>query len=419
MAGIQNVASNFPGGFNNVTIRGIPITQAQPGQVFWVGNAPTSVLRGQVAASDSNQGTFNAPFATIQGAIANCVPNRGDIIFVKPGHQETIIGATANQTGGAVTANNLSLYCSGVAIIGLGIGAARPTITFTTSTAASILLGGTPASVTGSIAAASSTAVATLTVTAVGSGTLYAGSTITGTGILPGTYIISQLSGTTGGIGTYQVNLSQTFSSGTITAAQGQNVSIQNILFQANFAAVASVFSMTALSFAKDLTIEKCEFRDISSVLNFVSILTQAATTANSLDGLTFDANFISSLGTTAATTAIKFVVANDRVSIRDNYGNWAALNGTPALLSTGANNVTNFDLGRNRLWRLNTVTTANFITTSGTAWTGHCYDNYFFHLPSGTGIWINTGTGLGFTNNYSQITGAADKSQLINPVAV
>jgi hypothetical protein len=58
-------------------------------------------------------------------------------------------------------------------------------------------------SVTGSIAED------VLTVTAVGSGTVYPGSTISGTGITTGTKIASQLTGTTGGVGTYLLTVSQ------------------------------------------------------------------------------------------------------------------------------------------------------------------------------------------------------------------
>ena len=46
-----------------------------------------------------------------------------------------------------------------------------------------------------------------LTVSAVGSGTVYPGSTIAGTGIATGTQIVSQISGSIGGVGTYYVNV--------------------------------------------------------------------------------------------------------------------------------------------------------------------------------------------------------------------
>lgn len=48
-----------------------------------------------------------------------------------------------------------------------------------------------------------------LHVTAVGSGTVVAGATITGTGVNTGTKVISQVSGTPGGVGVYRVNQSQ------------------------------------------------------------------------------------------------------------------------------------------------------------------------------------------------------------------
>lgn len=80
-------------------------------------------------------------------------------------------------------------------------------------------------SVTGSIAPSTTpdgrAGVTTLTVTAVASGTLVDGATIAGTGVTTGTKIVSQLSGTTGGVGTYEVDIPQTVASTTITASYG------------------------------------------------------------------------------------------------------------------------------------------------------------------------------------------------------
>lgn len=69
-------------------------------------------------------------------------------------------------------------------------------------------------SVTGAIAAT------TLTVSAVGSGSLRIGDQVFGTGILPNTVITAFGTGV-GGTGTYTVNQSQTFSSGTLTGPAG------------------------------------------------------------------------------------------------------------------------------------------------------------------------------------------------------
>jgi hypothetical protein len=58
----------------------------------------------------------------------------------------------------------------------------------------------------------------TMTVSVVGSGTLAPNQLVTGTGVLTNTRIVSQITGPTGGTGTYTVDQSQTVSSTTITA---------------------------------------------------------------------------------------------------------------------------------------------------------------------------------------------------------
>lgn len=87
------------------------------------------------------------------------------------------------------------------------------------------------ASVTGSIGAVATTSVTgsiagnVLTVSAVGSGTIFPGATLSGTGgggVASGTKVVGQISGTTGGVGTYALSVpNQTVTSTTITAAAG------------------------------------------------------------------------------------------------------------------------------------------------------------------------------------------------------
>jgi hypothetical protein len=120
--------NNFPGGFAaGVTIRGVPLVNTHPGKAFWVYNG-TALSDRQISGSDGNPGTFDKPFSTVAGALAQCTAGRGDIVFVKPGHAETISAATAWTK-------------QGVAIVGLGAGADRPTFTFS-ATASKITLGG-------------------------------------------------------------------------------------------------------------------------------------------------------------------------------------------------------------------------------------------------------------------------------------
>src|SRR5579862_3530731 len=84
---------------------------------------------------------------------------------------------------------------------------------------------GTPpqaGSVTGAIAPATaaftgSIAANVLTVSALSSGILVLGETITGSGIVPGTTLVNQITGAPNGIGTYTVSIPQTVASGSMT----------------------------------------------------------------------------------------------------------------------------------------------------------------------------------------------------------
>ena len=107
--------SNFPGGFEyGISIRGVPLVQTHPGKVFWVYNG-TTLDTGHKSGSNGNKGTFNAPFATLDYAVGQCRANKGDIIFVKPGHSETL------------TSTSVAVDVAGIAIVGLGQGSNRPT----------------------------------------------------------------------------------------------------------------------------------------------------------------------------------------------------------------------------------------------------------------------------------------------------
>lgn len=121
-------ASNYPNGFPlGVMIRGVPLSQTHPGRAFWLSNNTSGLLAGQKGGSDGNRGTFDAPFSTLAGALSQCVANRGDVIFVKPGHAETVSSSTA-----------LTLSVAGVAIVGLGTGSSRPKWTIDTANTATI-----------------------------------------------------------------------------------------------------------------------------------------------------------------------------------------------------------------------------------------------------------------------------------------
>ncbi len=91
----------------------------------------SAIGRGRAFYVDSNNGSDNnsgkTPYtalATIDTAIGKCEANRGDIIYVLPGHTEDVSSAT-------------SIVCdvAGVSIVGLGYGSLRPTLSFTAAAA--------------------------------------------------------------------------------------------------------------------------------------------------------------------------------------------------------------------------------------------------------------------------------------------
>jgi len=90
------------------------------------------------------------------------------------------------------------------------------------------------ASFTGSIA------TTTLTVSAVSAGAIYPSMQITGAGVTAGTRIVAQLTGTTGGAGTYTVSVSQTVTSTAMTGDLPSQIQvaqdgIYNFQFSAQF----------------------------------------------------------------------------------------------------------------------------------------------------------------------------------------
>ena len=86
------------------------------GNIFWVDSGTLTTTGGDTVG---HGGSPDAPFLTIDYAIGQCTANNGDVIYVLPGHAETIT------TAGAITCD-----VAGISIIGIGEGADRPTITW-------------------------------------------------------------------------------------------------------------------------------------------------------------------------------------------------------------------------------------------------------------------------------------------------
>jgi len=119
--------TNFPLGFQNgISLRGVPVEIPIAGQVFWVDSTST-VVKGGVGSSNGNPGTYQKPFATLEFAKSRCTANRGDVIYLKPGHAETYSDATS-----------LNMNVAGVSVIGLGTGSLMAAFTLDTANTATI-----------------------------------------------------------------------------------------------------------------------------------------------------------------------------------------------------------------------------------------------------------------------------------------
>ncbi len=82
---------------------------------------------GTGGASGNDGLTWNTALDTITAALAKCTANKGDVIWVAPWHTEDIVAAAG-----------LVFNKAGVAVIGLGSGSLRPTITLKTLVTADI-----------------------------------------------------------------------------------------------------------------------------------------------------------------------------------------------------------------------------------------------------------------------------------------
>ena len=92
------------------------------GDRYFVGSTVT------VASDATTSGLSpDRPFATIDYAVGRCTASQGDIIYVMPGHVETVASAAA-----------LDFDVAGIKVIGLGWGDNRPIVNIGTATTATV-----------------------------------------------------------------------------------------------------------------------------------------------------------------------------------------------------------------------------------------------------------------------------------------
>jgi hypothetical protein len=177
----------------------------------------------------------------------------------------------------------------------------------------------------------------------------------------------------------------------TVTA---NNVGFSNCLFVGGFLNVATCFDIANAQVANDFCVDSCEFRDSSAILNFVKCV---------------------KIGTTVSTAS-----DINRAMLNNNFvSHQVLLANTACLVATGATNLTNTIIQGNVTDRPNTTSNGELLSTSGTAFKGTILADNYCGTLSANGLVAPISTTAQFINNYCMITGAQDKSALVNPAAV
>lgn len=217
-------------------------------------------------------------------------------------------------------------------------------------------------------------------------------------------------------IGLGSGGLRPTFTLDTATTATinvtANNVTIQNCVFVANYAAIAACFTTTT---AADFQLLDCEFRDTSSVLNFVTIVDTNAT-SNNTDGLTIKNCKRIGAGATNNTCLVKMDGTNDRLTIEGCYVAHNAITTAGLMPIATGKVVTNALILNNRINLVGAsgATTGIIITTDGSTNSGYIDGNRVQSLDATSEILVTASSGFVFGVNY--YSGAADKSGYILP---
>lgn len=216
------------------------------------------------------------------------------------------------------------------------------------------------------------------------------------------------------GSGTGSLRPTITLDTGTTSTINvtANNCGFINCIFKANYAAISSLFTLTT---ATDFVLSSCEFRDTSSVLNFVNIVATDST-SNHADGLWIENCKMYGLGTTSNTCMVNATGTNDRWTLKNNYIAHAAVTGGGFMQTASGKNLTNLVCSGNSadLVGASTLTTGTFIIAGGTSNTGVISGNYCKSLDDTSPILVTASSGWVFSQNYYQAN--ADKSGFLLP---
>lgn len=196
---------NFPNDGNSVDDYFGPASQESTwADIYFLGHdtstiKPDSLLFARYTAAAAAAFLLGGPVNTL--TLSQIQAMQGDLTVVVDGYPHTASGLNLS----AATS-----YSAAAALIAQGLNASQPVAASVTGAIAPAT-----AAVTASIAGN------VMTVNAVASGTLVPGAILTGPGVAAGTTVTSQLSGLPGGTGTYAVSVAQVLPNSSISATYG------------------------------------------------------------------------------------------------------------------------------------------------------------------------------------------------------
>ena len=194
-----------------------------------------------------------------------------------------------------------------------------------------------------------------------------------------------------------------TANTATIAVSAASN-SFENMIFVANFLSIAACFTLLT---AKGFTLRGCEFRETSSILNFLNIV-KSTGAANTADRLDIQDCLWKGLGVTSISSLALIADAIDGAILRRNrvIHNHAVDTSNLLKMTTGA--CTNLDCGDNVVITKQTAATAGTLLDVGASSTGVVYRNFSGTLVTSSDKIFTTTVGLyPFENRVSGVVGA------------
>jgi hypothetical protein len=194
-------------------------------------------------------------------------------------------------------------------------------------------------------------------------------------------------------------------------AVSAANVTIDNCIFVANFLSIAAAFTLTT---AAAFTLSNCEFRETSSVLDFLYIV-KSTGAANTVDDLKVVGCTWNGLGTTSVNSFILTANDIDNAQVIGNTVILARTADASILITVSAGVLTNLNCGYNNVQSQQTATTAgSLINVGGTTSSGIVQRNFAQTLTTAADKLYTTTVGLAAFENY--VSGAIGASGFIIP---